>query len=654
MLRPTPTTSGLNKLHGIHRISASQLARVIAVVVEDQTERSLKRKLKASTDEFKRHIVEVKVPSSNGKVHDVYLVHVESYMAHLCQSDGFFARVLYETAVKAAGAPLTPVLYFDEITPGNVIAPDNQRKSYVVYFSLKEFGGWLTSDAAWFSIALIRNKSLKCIAGQFSGFMKAVIQHVQNSLCKTGGVMLKTRTQTIWFFAKREFIYLSDEAAMKAMLGCKGASGLKPCFKCKNVLYSAASSQARNPYFTTTAEANPSKFDYQTDEDVDIILANLAMQQPRLQKGEFEELQTLSGFTLIEHGLLADHNLKASVKLNNCLFDPMHIYLSNGIVGSELCSFFKSLKKKSDLTWLQFQNFVCASWKPCSHQSQKNMYLTLRKLSVRSKFVEKTDHYKGSASALLGLIPFLIYFVNDIVGNRNSNLQREVTSFVELLTVVACVNRAKYYPGAKIDVDQLVAKQKQHMVKFKQAYPTETCKPKHHYQFHVGPQVQTHGLVLDTFTCERKNAVFKDDVAPHLKKLEDFESSALLQLACRQHALDAEKVTLLQTGFLSSSNHSEDLSTMFGAAVTVAKHFYSNLDHVTVDCFRIIDNLNKAFWVKLIACCDQKYYAIGNVFSLVRQELSFSYSWWVPDEEGVVIPIEELLVACFALEQKAS
>ena len=373
------------------------------------------------------------------------------------------------------------------------------------------------------------------------------------------------------------------------------------------------------------------------------------MQQPRLQKGEFDELQTLAGFNLIEHGLLADRNLMASVKLNNCLFDPMHIYLSNGIVGSELCSFFKSLKKKSDLTWVQFQDFVCASWKPCSYQSQKHMNITMRKLCVRSKFVEKTDHYKGSASSLLGLIPFLIYFVNDIVGKRSSNLQHEVSSFVELLTVVACINRAKYYPGSKIDVDQLVAKQKQHMVEFSQAYPTETCKPKHHYQFHVGSQVQTHGLLLDTFTCERKNAVFKDDVAPHLKRLDTFESSALLQLACRQYALDAERVTLLQTGFLSSSKHSEDLSTMFGAPVTAASHFYSNLDHVTVDCFRIIDDLNKAFLVKLIACCDQKYYAIGNVFSLVRQELTFSYSWWVPDEEGVVIPIEELLVACFAV-----
>ena len=242
MARPTPTlnTSALNKLLGTHRISTAQLARVIAAVVDDQTERKTKRKLHENSDEFKQHIVEVKVPSSNGKVHDVYLLHIESYMARLCQSDGFLARVLYETAIKAAGAPLTPVLYFDEITPGNVIAPDNQRKSYVVYLSLKEFGGWLTSDAAWISIALIRNKSLKCIAGHFSGFMKAVIQHVQNSLCKTGGVVLKTRTQTIWFFAKREFIYLSDEAAMKATLGCKGASGLKPCFKCKNVLYSAA------------------------------------------------------------------------------------------------------------------------------------------------------------------------------------------------------------------------------------------------------------------------------------------------------------------------------------------------------------------------------------------------------------------------------
>ena len=55
-----------------------------------------------------------------------------------------------------AGRRLRLVLYADGITPGNVISPDNKRKSIVWYVSFIEFGDKLMFEELWVAVALAR------------------------------------------------------------------------------------------------------------------------------------------------------------------------------------------------------------------------------------------------------------------------------------------------------------------------------------------------------------------------------------------------------------------------------------------------------------------------------------------------------------------
>jgi len=48
------------------------------------------------------------------------------------------------------------IMYADGITPGNVLAPENRRKSIVWYVSFLEFGAKLAYEEAWMTVAVAR------------------------------------------------------------------------------------------------------------------------------------------------------------------------------------------------------------------------------------------------------------------------------------------------------------------------------------------------------------------------------------------------------------------------------------------------------------------------------------------------------------------
>ena len=58
--------------------------------------------------------------------------------------------------VRVTCAPWKLILYSDGITPGSVLALDNQRKAVVWYFSFLEFGKLLSCEEVWLPLAFAR------------------------------------------------------------------------------------------------------------------------------------------------------------------------------------------------------------------------------------------------------------------------------------------------------------------------------------------------------------------------------------------------------------------------------------------------------------------------------------------------------------------
>ena len=131
--------------------------------------------------------------------------------------------------------PWTLVLYVDEVTPGNVVRPDNKRKLYCFHFAFKEFLDDLRNEESWLPIAVLRHEIVKQVLGGLS----CALKHVAWSFLRDGanfldGVHVNIGDQRLQIKVRRLANLLADEDGLRACWSVKGTSGIKICFGCKN------------------------------------------------------------------------------------------------------------------------------------------------------------------------------------------------------------------------------------------------------------------------------------------------------------------------------------------------------------------------------------------------------------------------------------
>ena len=64
--------------------------------------------------------------------------------------------------------PWSPVIYHDEVTPGNVLAPQNKRKFTAFYFAFLEFEEALHDADSWLCLGVLRSTIVKKVKGGMS------------------------------------------------------------------------------------------------------------------------------------------------------------------------------------------------------------------------------------------------------------------------------------------------------------------------------------------------------------------------------------------------------------------------------------------------------------------------------------------------------
>ena len=71
-----------------------------------------------------------------------------------------FNALVARTSLNFVPTSLSPwhvIVYFDQLTPGNVLRPDNKRKAYLIYFTVTEFGDIIRHENAWLPIGILRH-----------------------------------------------------------------------------------------------------------------------------------------------------------------------------------------------------------------------------------------------------------------------------------------------------------------------------------------------------------------------------------------------------------------------------------------------------------------------------------------------------------------
>ena len=148
-----------------------------------------------------------------------------------------YARTLLECPC-TMDRPWSVVLAFDELTPGNVLRQDNQRKMMNLCMNFLELGpSALCHDATWFIIAVVRSVKIKKVVGGWSRMFRMVLRKLFMGVdsLSAAGIAIALDDAPLLLFGSLGGI-LADLDGWKVGFDLKGAKALKPCAKCKNVL----------------------------------------------------------------------------------------------------------------------------------------------------------------------------------------------------------------------------------------------------------------------------------------------------------------------------------------------------------------------------------------------------------------------------------
>ena len=414
---------------------------------------------------------------------------------------------------RSALHPLHVVVYYDEVVPGNVLAPDNLRRSTLFYFSFLEFLDYMGHcDAAWVTLGLLRTTQVELVPGGLSEVLQIFMPNFLE-VWPEDGIIFVFNDKPRLVRVHKEIKFLADIAGHKYVWGFKGISGLKACRKCSNVVSKDAGDkltrEQRAHGLVDIAESDASKFVATTNQEIWDTADHLqAMATRPRSKTKLELEQKLMGWKHIENGLLQNVGLRAFAKPTNAHVDRMHTFYSNGISNKEIGLFLDSCGKK--VPGWSLRDFVqyARQWTR-NHCRQEETWTS----ALRLKLLDRSGPYAGSASQCKCVIELLAAYGQTTLCDI-ADIAAELTSLAahsEVLREVSAFKKGwKDLAHGPSDLHRL---QQVHMQAFVHAYGKKEVIPKHHEQFHLLEQL----IFVDCFSAERKNKLFKEEAVATLR-----------------------------------------------------------------------------------------------------------------------------------------
>ena len=435
-----------------------------------------------------------------------------AYMQQKCQLHPHWADIVAKAAVDSGSSGLRGILYCDEVVPGNVLRPDNARKSYLYYISWSNLGQATRSQFSWATVLVARHSLLNRIPGGLAGLTQAIVAHLEP--CFAGFPVQDSQGRSHLLRTTKLYL-LADEAALKGAVGSKGSAGLRPCILCANAL---DKTRPQVPGHESIASHNFAAFQPLQQPQLDAYMAHLASLPT---KSKLEESQTLLGWRFIPESIVSRPGLLIAER---CIYDAMHCYWSQGTVNCEVGLLLASVKEKIGLEPAQLaQQLRVLKW--CCP-----FYKETAPRVLSEKLLQAGVDYKGTAKQTLLVLPLLNFFAQEVLSQKDE-LQQEIECLRRLNTVCRRILLLKCQKSiSQADANHLVQLQQDHLQAFKACYGERNVKPKHHYSFHTSQPAVPLQIFLDTFVCERKNKNFKQLLGSRACALRHFEMTAMATL----------------------------------------------------------------------------------------------------------------------------
>lgn len=246
--------------------------------------------------EFARVRIDLAVPAIDGSVLTWTVADLGKLLVFLSSECSTFRDGMREAIHSAGTEPLRATIYFDEVTPGNLLRPDNARKVWSIYVSMQEFGRHrLAREEWWLPLGVLRSGLAAKAQGGVSGCIRQLLRSIilPPAALSTVGVTLLLPAPTLARVSVSTV--LGDEAALKSLWSVKGASGVRFCMFCANIVSKASELAAREPRLIDASCSDPARFQRTTDQDIWQAFDRLSLEQGRMRKGEFEILERALG-----------------------------------------------------------------------------------------------------------------------------------------------------------------------------------------------------------------------------------------------------------------------------------------------------------------------------------------------------------------------
>ena len=443
----------------------------------------------------------------------LHVVSLRKQLQAKCAADCSFESLLLSAVQATASRGLTAILYFDDVVPGNIIRPDNARKSTLAYLSIAELQGAISKASGWLQLCVIRKDEVQQAEGGTSTVLAHLLRHVIDDLLQV--FPLETSSGSVRAVRFSRLFLLADEDALRAGLAVKGASGLRPRFQCQNCV----SIEHRELHdFYSIAHSDFRDFLPQTSANVQQIMDSL--RSLTAQPVKLREAQTLLGWYVAENSVICQPRLSAWLPVEHCLFDPLHCYYSCGIVNEEIGLFLAACKRAVNLTQGELLQLARAGW-----QRAGSRHTAPEIFSPKLLKLDGTD-FRGNATQCKLALPLLAYLAKEMLGRA---VPAETRSLLLLHRCAQILQQLKTSPTEALLL-QLESSQREHLAAFQAVFGAAAVRPKHHYALHIPRQVRKVGRLLDTLAVERKHRLFKLDVAPRAARLDRFSRDCLAML----------------------------------------------------------------------------------------------------------------------------
>jgi hypothetical protein len=199
------------------------------------------------------------------------------------------------------------LVYADEITPENVLAPVTARKVWAIYAAIKEFHTHCQNIHAWATICVVRSSTVNMLDGHLSQLLKAILHDwFTTHVLHLQGLQLHEpvgQAQPLphkRFYAKLG-LFIMDGGAHKFALSMKGDAGCRFCSRCKNVFLSKDGKQDQGeddePQELTTVSSFTKYLDLHlsTDREIWASWARMSSRLDAIPQNEFKLWETAAG-----------------------------------------------------------------------------------------------------------------------------------------------------------------------------------------------------------------------------------------------------------------------------------------------------------------------------------------------------------------------